>query len=242
MMSETHAHWIDRLSAYVDGDLDDAERIALEAHLAECGVCRDVLAELRLVVFEARRLGGVPPERDLWPGIAAAIGAGAPGTEARPGDVIPLPTASEPKPARSGVFLTMPQLAAASIVLALVSAAATLWVGPGLATAPDRSAAGSAPSQDAFFAAAEEGEPPPEVSQELLSLEEALAAVRDSLEPNTLRILEKNLDVIERAIEDSRRALALDPGNAFLVDHLERAYREKAEYLREAASIVEWAS
>ena len=44
----------------------------------------------------------------------------------------------------------------------------------------------------------------------------------------------------EKAIEDSRRALELDPGNGFLTDHLERAYERKIEYLRDAARIVEW--
>ncbi len=67
-----------------------------------------------------------------------------------------------------------------------------------------------------------------------------MAAERGRLEPNTVRILEKNLGVIERAIDESRRALAVDPGNAFLREHLDRTYREKLDYLREAAGIADW--
>jgi hypothetical protein len=72
-------------------------------------------------------------------------------------------------------------------------------------------------------------------------LEDQLAAVRDALDPNTLRVLERNMAVIERAIEDSRQALALEPGNEFLSRHLEQVYERKLDYLREAAAIADWA-
>ena len=54
------------------------------------------------------------------------------------------------------------------------------------------------------------------------------------------RVLERNLAVIEQAIEDSRLALEQDPGNEFLAAHLERVYERKVEYLREAARVAEW--
>lgn len=242
MMNQTHERWIDRLSAYLDGDLDGTDRLELEAHLAECGSCRDVLADLRAVVAQARGLGDTAPARDLWPGIAAAIGAPLSASSAGPSGVIPFPTTARTKAGRSGLFLTMPQLAAASIVLALVSAAATLWVGPGLGDAPPREAASPPVEGRGVFAAAPMTEPSPELSAELRAIEETLASVREQLGPNTVRILEKNLGVIERAIDESRRALALDPGNAFLREHLDRAYRDKLEYLRQAAGIAEWTS
>ena len=75
----------------------------------------------------------------------------------------------------------------------------------------------------------------------LISLCQVLAEARTRLDPGTVRILEKNLQVIERAIDDSKRALAVDPENAFLKDHLAGAYREKASYLREATDLVEHA-
>lgn len=39
----------ERLSEYVDGELDAAERLVLEQHLAGCGDCRDAAQELRSV-------------------------------------------------------------------------------------------------------------------------------------------------------------------------------------------------
>ena len=54
-------------------------------------------------------------------------------------------------------------------------------------------------------------------------------------------MLERNLSVIEQAITDSQRALALDPENDFLSEHLERVYERKLTYLRDAARVIEWA-
>jgi hypothetical protein len=53
-------------------------------------------------------------------------------------------------------------------------------------------------------------------------------------------VLERNLGVIEQAIVDSREALALDPGNAFLSEHLERMYRRKLVYLQDAVRVSQW--
>ena len=88
--------------------------------------------------------------------------------------------------------------------------------------------------------AATQEEPPPALADELAHLEATLTAARDRLDPTTVRILEKNLDVIDRAIQDSRKALATDPANPFLREHLDRAYQDKVDYLREAAGIAEW--
>ena len=241
MMNASHSSWLDQLSDYLDGGLSEVDRGALEAHLETCPECRSVLEELRALVMSARALGDVPPERDLWPGIAEAIGT--PGARRATDGVIELPTATRPRRARSGLFLTVPQLAAASVALALISAAATWWVGPGLASspgagAPDATATTTQPSP--VFPAADVAGPPPELAAELRRLEGTLDAARGHLEPNTVRILEKNLGVIERAIDESRRALALDPNNGFLREHLDETYREKLDYLREAAGIADW--
>jgi hypothetical protein len=55
----------DQLSAYLDGELGDAERRSLEAHLATCADCRRELAELRTTVALLRRLPEAAPPRSL---------------------------------------------------------------------------------------------------------------------------------------------------------------------------------
>src|SRR5207248_8594384 len=101
--------WTDRLSQYLDGELAAPERTTLEAHLASCDVCRTTLEELRRVATNARALDDRPPAADLWPAVAARIG---------------LSPREQARPVVRRFSFTVPQLAAASVVLALLSAGA----------------------------------------------------------------------------------------------------------------------
>jgi anti-sigma factor RsiW len=65
--------WTERLSEYVDGELEEGERVALESHLQSCADCSSLVKDLRRVVRRARTLKQQGPERDLWPGIASQI-------------------------------------------------------------------------------------------------------------------------------------------------------------------------
>lgn len=259
MKARMHRRWTSRLSDYLDGGLDPVERARVEQHLERCASCTDVLEELRGLVTAAGRLRPVEPSRDLWPEIEAALGpgphaaaasGGAPdavglgraGRRERAEDVIELPTArkgratTEAGGSRRRIALTAPQLAAAASVLVILSVATTRW-----AATPSPSPEGAEAAGGSALGFAAELPPPPEtLAVELSALEEELAAARAALDANTLRVLERNLDVIERAIEDSRRALALDPGNEFLSQHLRQVYERKLDYLRQAASIVSW--
>ncbi len=238
MMEAIHENMIERLSEYLDGSLDEPLRLEVEAHLTECRGCRDVLQELRRVVAGAAALGPREPDRDLWPGIAAAIGAPVRARALRGrGDVIELPTARPSGRTRRGLYLSVPQLAAAGIALTLTTAALTWSLSP----APAVPAEAGAPVGPVTVASQAQGASP-ELAAELALLEGALDAVRGRLDPNTVRLLEKNLGVIDRAITESLLALEQDPANEFVRAHLENTYRDKADYLREAARLAEWAS
>lgn len=235
MNRDGHEVWTEGLSDYLDGGLEPEERAEVEAHLAGCAPCREVLADLRDLVARARALEPGLPANDLWPGIAGAIGAPVP----RPTGAQVIPLARGSARPRRGLFCTVPQLAAASVVLVALSVSATWWAGAGPVPA-DPGAAPAGVVSPVVPAADTPGGPPAELAEELAALEQVLAEARARLDPNTVRILEKNLGVIERAIDESVRALEVDPGNAFLEEHLERAWREKAEFLREAALITGW--
>lgn len=205
-------HWTDRLSDYLDGDLPPAERTALETHLAGCTGCAEDLAGLRRVVTRARALEDRAPAGDLWPGVAARIGA---------------------RRAPRGFSFSMPQLAAAGIALAAFSGAAGWVLNPGVPLgAPDamtpaspamvtpvRTAAGS---YDAAVA----------------DLEQVLAGGRGLLDTATVRVLEQNLATIDRAIAQAQRAVATDSANLYLNSHLAATMRRKLELLRQAAALV----
>lgn len=232
---QLHAEWVDRLSEYLDGSLDREGHDAVEAHLAECGACRRVLEELRDVVARASSLGDIAPPRDLWEGIAGTIQAPA---QRRVDDtkVIAFP-AGQPtaRTARPRLSFSVPQLVAASVALVALSSMAT-WAG--LGSGPTAEPIETSASPLSFVSTP--ADVPPELATELLELQRVLDGAWERLDPNTVRVLERNLGVIEQAIDDSMRALEQDPGNDFLSEHLERVYERKLTYLRDAAQMVEW--
>lgn len=217
-------HLNEALSAYLDGELDEAARAAAENHLAACGECRAALEGLHGLVRRAQTLDDRPPEHDLWAGIAERIGE--PGTA----DVIPL------APQRRRFTFSVPQLAAAAVALMVVSGGtAVLLTGRGpsrpsaraTSGAPARVTAVALPAQraiDSYDAAIGE-------------LQQTLTARRGQLDTATVRVLEQSLRVIDLAIAQARAALAQDPNNQYLNSHLQRALDRKLDVLRRAATL-----
>jgi anti-sigma factor RsiW len=221
--------WIDRLSEYVDGSLEAGEALALEAHLAECAECAATLAGLRAVTARAAALPPREPARDLWPEIAARL---APRSAERPSLAVALATALRGFFASLTVrrlSLSLPQLAAAALALVLVSGGA-VWIAfrarPTPAPAPAPVALQPAPAPEAAsvgFA---------QYDAAIAELERALSARRASLDTSTVRVVEQNLATIDRAIAEARRALAADPTDPYLHDHLANTMRRKMGLLR----------
>lgn len=67
-------------------------------------------------------------------------------------------------------------------------------------------------------------------------LELILAQNRSRLSPATVQVVEKNLALIDKAIEDARKALAADPASPYLNDHLAETMKRKADLLRRVTS------
>ena len=72
-------------------------------------------------------------------------------------------------------------------------------------------------------------------TSELESLQRTLRVRRDELSPETVRILEENLAIIDRAIQEARAALIGDPQSDMLGELLRSAYQRKLDLLKQAA-------
>ena len=70
----------------------------------------------------------------------------------------------------------------------------------------------------------------------IAELERVLAGRRAQLDSSTVRIVEQNLALIDRAIAEARRALAADPTDSYLHDHLASTMRRKMGLLRRATA------
>ena len=239
-MSPNRDAWTDRLSEYVDGELDPAERAALEVHLQLCEGCAGVVEELRAVLLRAGTLEASAPETDLWPAIAARIAAPR---QARVLDLSGGRGRKAPRVAGPGAWqprrwsFTLPQLAAAAVLLVMLSSV-TMWTvlsrqpaaGPPL-PGPSAVSPAAAIVQPAGFESAR-------YDAAIADLERALREHRGELDPATVRVIEQNLLVIDQATAQARKALAADPANRYLNGHLAAQLMRKLTLLRQATAIV----
>jgi len=215
--------WTDRLSEYLDDELTASERQQIEAHLAQCGECRAILGELRRVVTQAATLPSSAPSSDLWPGVEARLDS--------PGRTLPFRARAAKR-----ISFTLPQLVAAGLALMVLSGGA-VWLsqfGGRTTSLPPVSAAPTS----AEPAVTPVGLTNPRYDEAVRELEDALDAGRSQLDPETVKILESNLQSIDQAIEQSRHALEADPANGFLYSHLAEARQRKLTLLRRASLLV----
>src|SRR2546429_3053863 len=229
-----HEEWTDKLSEYLDDELSPRERQAVESHLRGCAECAAVLDDLTRVVERAQRLDRRPPRADLWDGIAARI-------ETR---------GAAPR----RVSFTLPQLAAAAVVLIAASAGIAWQFADRAASRSDIARSTEAQSRaSSGYEALAEREPSAERSNidiahvsfadaqyeaAVSDLEKALQNGRRRLDKTTIAIVEHNLQIIDQAIEQARQALETDPANDYLSGHLVEARRRKLDLLRRAAALT----
>lgn len=187
--------------------------------------------EIESIRAAAATLPLIEPSRDLWPGIEARLGA-------RITDI------NQHARRRSrGVLVSTRILAIAASILVMATAGTTYLVlrdrlpaGTTVATAAP--AAVNPPAQSALGTAASLPVGNGEFgaySEEIGDLQGAIAERRSRLDPATIAVIERNLRVIDGAIEESKRALAKDPNSELLTALLSEALASKVRLLRQAA-------
>jgi len=218
--------WTLRLSEYLDGDLTPSERAGMDQHLNECGACRATLDQLGRVVARAAVLEERQPEVDLWPAIGAAITAG------RAVDI-----ESRRKSVRRFSF-SFPQLATAAAILMMVSAGGA-WLALGARSFTGMKAIGTVPrTPPVYVQPVSTFDPRGRADSAITELQRILDNERGRLDSTTVRVLTQNLALIDRAIDQARKALDSDPNNSYLSEHLARTMRKKIEVLRRAADLA----
>ena len=206
--------WVEaRLDDHVDDLLNAEEQSRVEGHLATCATCREQHRGLERLLAAAARLPSViEPEHDLWPALAKRLDK----------------RSDEPPATRRNDLWQAPwwQQIAAALIFTLL--------GGGLAGGFDRllpPAAGpdsdpdgapialttSADEAGGFRRASSSNGTFVSAEAEYLRAKESLwLAVydhRDELSPLQLKLVERNLEVIDDAIRELRLALEDDPEN-----------------------------
>ena len=224
----------------VDGTIGPIRRAELERHLDECADCRALAEDLRVIEDTAASLDPLEPPDGVWLQIAGRL--------RQEGRLAAPPLAA---PAASRRHVALLALAAA---LVLTVGASILMVVPRWRddTTTSRLATPSAP-------AAQPSNAPAEVAVEsveeefrlaeqhyqnaIAKLEQAArldqpAANATTLDAQTAAMLQKNLQVIDQAIAESRAALRAEPQSAPARDSLFDALRRKVALLQDTIALM----
>jgi anti-sigma factor RsiW len=252
----------DRLMAYLEHETDDATRMAVERHAASCDDCGALLADLRRLPVDASNLPELTPSRDLWSGIAARIEAPVVsiGTVQRGKSVAfrrrgwmrgALIAASLVAAAGVGYLAAVkraqqPGRDLASIIqpmetVTVASAPETTFVSAspsGVAAAPEAttivrpaSTVLATPAKAQVAVATLSAD----YDREIARLRTLIEQRRNQLDPITVAIIERNLQVIDAAIVECKKAIIRDPASRFLIESLNQSLQTKVELMRTAA-------
>jgi anti-sigma factor RsiW len=227
----------------VDGTIGPIRRAELERHLEECADCRALAADLRAIHDTAASLDPLEPPDGVWLQIAGRL--------RQEGRVAALPTRA---PAASRRYVAVLALAAALVVAVGASIVMLLprWREDTATARVTTPPATSAP-------AAQQGNPPAEIAVEsveeefrlaeqhyqnaIAKLEQAArldqpAANATTLDAQTAAMLQKNLQVIDQAIAESRTALRSEPQSVAARDSLFEALRRKVALLQDTIALM----
>ena len=224
-----------------------------ESHRAHCSECRATWADLERISAEAKGLPRLTPSRDLWKGIEARIDGAGSGNSSDANDSPSALTPAEERARRRWFAAPAVRMAAAASLL--IAATATITWRLATASGPSQPVASLAndfgtDSLIPDLAPGDAGLSQPEILRaaayeidysrmdgEIRALESVVEGQYMRLDPRTVEVVKKNLDVIDAAIIESHKALMSDPASQFLAAELARAYTTKLTLLRTTAKL-----
>ena len=200
-----------QLNDYADGVLSSADADGVRNHIAGCDVCAREVEQLTAIKTSVAALPlQIQPERDLRADIWEQI--------------------ERPRHTRT-IWSARYTLAAAAVLLIAFSSLVTLAI----VRSGERAEIGADYRNSVRLVGRDSEALQRAYSEEVQELEMILRKSRGSLAPETVRIMEENLEIIDTAIREARSALEADPNSDMLVDLLRSAYERKLELLRQAA-------
>ena len=255
------------LPDYLEETLDEGARAAVRKHLSECVRCASLVRDLEKIRKDAAALPDMVPSRDLWQGIEARISSPVISIGSRPerqrrlvpawmgiaaaalivstaGITYMLTARSlrddgQPSVATAVKQNTAPDTQSAEQTSEPSSPSSP--VGGAESNVPPRNAGSravaSAPPQSGGAASFVGASPQVVYDREIAMLQNIVKDRKSQLDSATVAIIERNLQIIDAAIAQSKAALLKDPASRMLGEQLTHALDKKVELLRTAAML-----
>jgi hypothetical protein len=255
------------LPDYLEETLDEGARAAVRKHLSECVRCASLVRDLEKIRKDAAALPDLVPSRDLWQGIEGRISAPVISIASRPerqrrlvpvwmgiaaaalivstaGITYMLTARSLRDDGQTRVATAVQQNTVPDTQRAEQTSEANAPaspVGGAESSATPRNAGSRAvastatqsPRGTSFVSAG----PQKVYDREIEMLQNIVKDRKSQLDSATVAIIERNLQIIDAAIAQSKAALVKDPASRMLGEQLTHALDKKVELLRTAAML-----
>jgi hypothetical protein len=224
-------HYTDAIQEMVDGTLGPIRRAELRIHLDQCDSCRALLDDLQRVHDLAASFDRAAPPDHVWLQVAGRLRQEG---RLRPSPASPSPR--RPQYALLAIAAALVLAVGASLYLLLPLRRSPTPLPSSTTTAAGSNASSGDPVQDdieAEFRLAEQ-----HYQNAISKLEEAAKGGTDSIDPQTAAMLQKNLQVIDQAIAESRAAVRSEPASAPARDSLFDALKRKVARRQDTIALM----
>jgi hypothetical protein len=212
---------------YVDGTLAADERAALDTHLAGCPACQTMANDFRAIRSAAGSLERYVPPPQAWPKIAAAVERERTHSYAR-------------RLFNAGPIFRSGLAVAATLLLVVGATSWFVWSRMSPIEPAPRTVT-TAPAADPELAQTVEHElklAEQHYQNAIAGLEKITRSESATLDPQVAAVLQKNLEVIDQAIGESRAALQTQPTSEVAQESLFEALRNKVVLLQETVVLI----
>lgn len=259
----TCEQFADTLADFLERDVAEPTRAAMETHALGCAECGPLLADLRRLRIDAANLPELVPSRDLWAGVAARIetpvvdltsrsgaGAAALGRRLVPrgawlglaaAGLVAITATITHQLTRQSLETARPRTVAAqrpdSGRPQLTIDSGTRVAEKPVASSPNTSLPAPVQPQPRTQFASNEPTAEQTYGAEIASLLAVYDKKQSELDTTTVAVLQKNLKIIDDAIAQCRLALRKDPASRFLMQSLNDALDTKVQLLRTATML-----
>lgn len=223
--------FLERASDYVDGTLDAPARAEADAHLAGCAACRDLVADLGRVREAAGTVEWMPLPAGAWEKVRARLERDPEFARAAAGA-----RTAPATPWHSWAWLA----AAAALVIAVGASLFYISRQPAAPSAGALATPGANASAEDLVQSIESelALAASHYEKAIASLEQVAQASDSPLDPEVTATLRNNLDLIDRAIDDSRAALKAEPDSRVAQESLFEAFRKKVALLSDTIALM----
>lgn len=212
------------ISDYIDGLLEMGEQSRIERHMADCEPCRAVRDDLLQLVHFSRQLPLHTPSGAIWTRIQSSL------ADERPKGFFPRIKAWMTRLENRHLNLSLPQLAASAVALAVVVSLGVIFVNRNKIETETADIAASVPQTTLRLnlLSSPEGQ---NVEQRINYLEATIQQKKANWEPELRETFERNMLYVEQSLLECQQQLHGNPNDQVSKELMLNAYREKVRLL-----------